>query len=107
MSDAARDPADPAPKRPATEASKKADAVAERLGCLLTIVVWIALVLHFCGGWLWDKEPAFLKWIVIGYGALVLLGLVGSLIAGRRSERIVALAVLVIIALLVAVGRLL
>src|SRR5262245_6905554 len=107
MSDAARDSADPAPKRPNPEASKKTDAIAERIGCWLTVVVWLALMLHFCGAWFWDQEPAFLKWIVIGYGGVVLLGMVGSLIAGKHSERIAALAVLVVIALLIAVRRLL
>ena len=43
-----------------------------------------------------------LKWAVIGYGCLVLLGLLGSLAFGKRDERIAALAFLAVVAVGVA-----
>jgi hypothetical protein len=77
----------------------------ETLGCVFTIVLWVALLLHCLWDRIWDKEPAVLKWFVIGFGALVLIGLCYSLVAGKRSERVWALVILAIIAIAIAVGR--
>lgn len=88
------------------ETSKKPDRTSEAIGCVFTVVLWLALILHFFSDRIWDKEPALLKWFVVGFGCLVLISLLYSLVAGKRSERTIALVVLVVIALAIALGRL-
>ena len=89
-----------------TETSNKPGRTSETVGCVSTVVLWVALLLHFFSDRIWDKEPAVLKWFVIGYGLLVLAGLLYSLVAGKRDERMIALVILVLIAVAIAVGRL-
>jgi len=68
-------------------------------GCVAIVLLWIVLGLHFFSDHIWEEEPAFLKWVVIGFGCLVLLGLLGSLVFGKRDEKIYALVVLAVVAL--------
>lgn len=74
----------------------------ETVGCLALLALWVVLGLHFFADRIWDREPPVLKWVVVGYGCLVLLGLLGSLVFGKRDERIGALILLAIVALGVA-----
>jgi hypothetical protein len=77
----------------------------ETLGCLAILALWVVLGLHFFADRIWDKEPPVLKWVVIGYGCLVLLGLVGTVVFGKRGDKVGALILLAIIALAVAFLR--
>jgi hypothetical protein len=72
------------------------------VGCVAIVLLWAVLLLHFFADRIWDEEPAVLKWAVIGYGCLVLLGLVASLAFGKRDEKIGALVLLAVVALFVA-----
>jgi hypothetical protein len=85
------------------EASNK--RTEETIGCVFTVVLWVMLLLHCFSGRIWDKEPAFFKWFFLGFGALVLISLCYSLVAGKRSERMWALVILAIIAMAIAVTR--
>lgn len=85
-----------------TEAVPKRRDRTGSLGCLAIALLWVVLGLHFFADRIWDKEPPVLKWIVIGYGCLVLLGLLGSVVFGKRNERIASLVLLAIIAVAVA-----
>jgi hypothetical protein len=88
------------------ETSNQPGRTSETIGCVGTAVLWVALILHFFSDRIWDREPVLLKWFVIGYGLLVLAGLLYSVIAGKRDERMLGLVVLVLIAVAIAVGRL-
>ncbi len=82
---------------------KRPQGTANAVGCAALILLWGVLLLHFFADRIWDEEPAVLKWVVIGYGCLVLLGLLGSLVFGKRDERIVALVLLAVVAVAAAV----
>lgn len=84
-----------------TEPEPKRRDRTETVGCLALLALWVVLGLHFFADRIWDKEPPVLKWVVIGYGCLVLLGLLGSVVFGKRDEKIIALILLAIIALAV------
>ena len=85
-----------------TDTEPKPRKRSESLGCLAMVVLWIVLGLHFFADRIWDEEPPILKWIVIGYGCLVLLGLLGSVLFGKRDEKVIALIFLAVVALGVA-----
>ena len=72
------------------------------VGCVEIALLWVVLLLHFFADRIWDERPAILKWAVIGYGFLVLLGLLGSLVFGKRDEKVMALVLLAVVALSVA-----
>ena len=72
------------------------------VGYVAIVLLWVVLLLHFFADRIWDEEPAILKWAVIGFGCLVLLGLLSSLIFGKRDEKVVALVLLAVVALFVA-----
>jgi hypothetical protein len=72
------------------------------IGCVAIVLLWVILLLHFFADRIWDEEPAVLKWAVIGYGCLVLLGLLGSLVFGKRDEKVIGLVLLAVVALFVA-----
>ena len=82
-----------------TDTEPKRRDRSEALGCLAILALWVVLGLHFFADRIWDKEPAVLKWAVIGFGGLVLLGLLGSLAFGKRDEKVWALVLLAVIAL--------
>ena len=74
----------------------------EALGCLAIVALWGVLGLHFFADRIWDREPPVLKWVVVGFGCLVLLGLLGSVVFGKRDEKVVSLIFLAIVGLGVA-----
>jgi hypothetical protein len=88
-----------------TKTSTKPGRTPETVGCVFTVVLWVALILHFFSDRIWDKEPPLLKWFIIGFGSLVLLSLLYSLVAGKGGEWVTALVILVLIAVAIAVGR--
>jgi hypothetical protein len=80
----------------------KTQASSAAVGCVASVLLWVVLLLHFFADRIWDEEPAILKWGLIGYGCLILLGLLGSLVFGKRDEKVVALVLLTVVALFVA-----
>ena len=73
------------------------------LGCVAVGILGAVLLLHFFADRISGQgnEPAVLRWIVIGFGCLILIGKVYLLVAGKGGERIYALVYLVIVALLI------
>jgi hypothetical protein len=84
------------------DAGTKQRGNAAAVGCVAGALLWVVLLLHIFAERIWDEEPAVLRWGVIVWGGLLLLGLVASLAFGKRDEKIYALVFLAVVGLFVA-----
>lgn len=81
-----------------TEPEPKRRDHSAAISCLPIVVLWTVLGLYFFADRIWGETPPILKWAVIGFGCLVLLGLLGALVSGKRDTKVGALIGLAIIA---------
>ena len=82
------------------------EKTANRIGCFLQVVLWIAILMLLFWPDSWGPKPTWAKWIVIGYGVLILLGLLHGMIFGELGERIFSFIILTVLGIIMVLIRL-